>query len=231
MSENLTPEEAQRYEELKRKGNSRSKEEKAELEKLGKLISLPQDGQDSKEDSLTISRNDFDSFLSEMKSLREQVQSMKAEKPAGVENDGEEDYEEGPKVYQAKVKIWQPKTTDAPKIFTHWMFIGETYNAKGQLELEYEFTLRDKEGKEEKVNMLYSTFAKISKYLTVDVTKIDKKMKPIKQGQVYRNVQEEEDQITTKELVPLVVRQERIMVTISVPEFGEIELEEKYINN
>lgn len=231
MSDNLNEQEALRYEELKRKGNSRTKEEKAEFENLAKLISLPSEKPETKDDSVTVSRDDFNAFLSEMKALREQVNSMKADKRAGVETDEATDYDEGPKVYQGKVKIWQPRVTDSPKIFTHWLFIGETYNAKGQLELEYEFTLRDKEGNEEKLNMLYSTFAKISKYLTVDIISIDKKLDRKKQGQVYRQVQEAEDIVQTKEIVPLIVKEDVIMVTISAPEFGEVTLEEKYINN
>jgi hypothetical protein len=233
MSEDLITPEAQKYEELKRKGNSKTKEEKAEFEKLSKLMSLPEEGQGPAPaaDSVAISREDFDAFMSEMKTLKDQVASMKSDKRAGVETDEAQDYDDAPKVYQARIKVWQPKITDEPKIFTNWVFLGETYNAKGQLELEYEYTLRDRAGKEEKVVMLYSTFAKISKYLTVDVLKIDKTPDKKSQGKVYRRVQEEEDQVQTKEVVTLVVKQEKIMVTLLVPEFGEIVLEEKYINN
>lgn len=228
---NFTSEMEARYEELRRKGGSRNAQEKEEYAKLESLKNLPEQGNEQKgEETVSISKSQFEALFAEIKTLRDEVKAVKNGEEESVQTEGweDEDLESKPRI--ARMKIWQPRSNDTPKIFVGWHFLGESYNAKGQLDLDYEFVLRDPEGKEEKVSMPYSAFAKINKFINVDIIDINKSPKGKTYGKVKKKIQETNDLVETSQLVPLKVVQDFIFVTIKSDKFGEVTLESKFLN-
>lgn len=221
----LNIEQQKRFEELKAKGVAKTKEEKQEFEDLSKLhqSEIVKDAKSTTPapEMVQVDKAQLETFLSEMKRLRDEVNSMQKKQVSVTGKDGWQEYDAPSVAKKARLRLLNVE--DETYVVTDWKFIRED-RSFGNINLEYEFVLRSKKGKTLFHKMWYDDFMMQENFVVVDIVSMNNKNNFKVYGEVTQKYTEDYKTIVTDKTVPLTVIMENGTAMVSEPEFGEFEV-------
>lgn len=219
----LNLEQQKRFEELRVKGAGKTKEEKVEFEELSKAqqTAIAQERKDDAPEMVQVDKVQLESFLGEMKRLRDEVNSMQKKEVSRVGTDGWEEFEKKNTAQKARLRLLSVDEEDY--VVTDWKFLRED-RSYGNINLEYEFVLRNKKGKTVFHKMWFDDFVLQENFIHVDIVAMNSKSKYRSYGEVNQRYTEDYKTIVTDKVVPLYVMMENGTAVVKDPEFGEFEI-------
>jgi hypothetical protein len=224
----LTPEQAIRFEELKKKGGSRNAEERVEFQELSEVAQVQAAATIQGKETVEVEKTQLSALLAEMDRMKAEISGLQKKTAVDAGSDGWEEISlaTGPK--KARIRLF--KLEDVDYVVVDYKFISED-RTTGNVLLEYELTLRDKKGKIKFHRCWFDDFVLQENYIIVDIKNLDVVSKIKKFGEVRQKQVEGYKTVETDTVVPLTVVMEDGEATVSHLEFGEFTLPINRLNS
>jgi hypothetical protein len=223
----ITLEEKERLDELRAKGATRTKEEKAEYDSLSAKAQASAATETDDEDTVILDKSQLSSILAEMAKIKKELaaRDRKDLDYAGTDSWTEEEVDSPNRTARLRLITIE----DKPEVLIDWKFIKEVRSSMG-LELLYEFTLRDKKGKQRVIQMNYDELLKHENFIRVRIVEIDKRIKARGYGQVKQKEVKDYRMEETGHYVPLKVYMDSGVATVEHEEYGTFMLPVERLN-